>query len=107
KKQIHQAIGHIAGRLIGWFGPPRFVRVLAEEIASRVPIPFIDQNATIAARGVQVTGVIMCAIQGRVLVDCACFADVVMAEGKERMKELLQKAMGDWADFRHLPAAHT
>lgn len=87
---------------MGGFGSPRIARLLAEEITARVPSPFIDDSATIAARGVQATGIMMCLIHGRDLVDCACFADVVLAEGKERTKQLLVKAMGDWSGFRYL-----
>lgn len=102
KKQIHRGVGKVTGFVMGGFGSPRIARLLAEEIAARVPLPFIDDSATIAARGVQATGIMMCLLQGRELVDCACFADVVIAEGKERTKRLLVRAMSDWSGFRYL-----
>ncbi|MFC7480869.1 hypothetical protein ACFQX7_13745 [Luedemannella flava] len=107
KKRLHLGVGKLTGFLLGLFGPPRFAVLLTEEIASRVPLPFIDDNAIIAARGIQVTGVVMCLLQGRDLIDCACFADVVMAEGKERMKALLVAAEHDWSGLRNLPFQRT
>lgn len=47
----------------------------------------------------------MCLLQRRDLVECACFADIVIAERKERTKQLLVKAMSDWSGLRHLRAS--
>ncbi|MFB6397070.1 hypothetical protein [Polymorphospora lycopeni] len=102
QQRLHLTIGDFAGWVVGRLGSPPFARRLAEEIASRVPLPFIDDNAVIAARGVQIIGITMCALDGRNLIDCACFQDVVIEEGKARVQELLGAAAQDWVELRLL-----
>ena len=102
KKRLHSWIGKTAGFVASLMGANGVVRLLADEIASHVPLPFVDDNATIAARGVQITGIVMCVVQGRDLTECACFRDVVIEEGKERVKELLAEALADWSGLRSL-----
>jgi hypothetical protein len=72
-----------------------------------VPLPFVDHYAVIAARGLQVAGIVMCVLHRQPVVSCACFKDVVMAEGKERMNAMLVAAADDWSGFRRFETPAT
>jgi len=52
-------------------------------------------QAQVVARGVQITGILVCMAAGRELDQCQCFADLALTETKERVKRIL-KAADDW-----------
>lgn len=95
KEQLHKAVGRVAGGLLGLFGWSRIERVFAQELASRIPLPW-DAQLAAAARGLQIAGIYVCLVGNRDLADCACLRDVLEAEGKERVKKLIQGAVEDW-----------
>jgi len=76
-------------------GRPKIERVFAQELARRVPLP-VDAQLSAAARGLQIAGIYVCVVGNRDLADCACLRDVLKAEGKERLQQLVQGAMEDW-----------
>ncbi|WP_406167591.1 hypothetical protein [Streptomyces sp. NBC_00996] len=96
KEQLHGAVGRAAGGLLGLLGRPRIERVFAQELASRIPLPWDGQLAA-AARGLQIAGIYVCLVGNRGLTDCACLQDVLKAEGKERVKKLVKAAVEDWS----------
>lgn len=100
KEQLHDAVAQTAGGLLGLLRRPRIERVFAQELARRIPLPW-DAQLAAAARGLQIAGIYVCLVGNRELADCACLADVLKAEGKERVKKLIQAAVEDW---RSLPA---
>jgi hypothetical protein len=51
------------------------------------------------ARGLQIVGIAMCLHAERGLTQCACFKDVVIAEGKERVKQLMLYSIENWQDL--------
>jgi hypothetical protein len=103
---VHLGVGRFAGFITELCSPSaRLGRSLVEEIAARVPLPYVDDTATIAARGIQATGITMCLLTGQALIECECFVDVVTAEGSDRVAEVLRQAAMDWTGFRHLGAA--
>jgi hypothetical protein len=96
RQSIHRLIGRSIGRIAGALGAAPSVQIITEEICSRVPLPVLDHEAVIVSRALQVTGVFMCVWHDRPLTDCVCFIDVVIAEGKEKMKQLLLLGAHDW-----------
>lgn len=55
-----------------------------------------------AARGLQLCGMFLCLVQDRAMSNCACFADVVKSEGKERVNDLVKSAATDWINLHAL-----
>ncbi|MES5822873.1 hypothetical protein [Streptomyces sp. RG80] len=100
KEQLHDAVARTAGGLLGLLSRPRIERVFAQELARRIPLPW-DAQLAAAARGLQIAGIYVCLVGNRDLTDCACLRDVLKAEGKERVKKLVQAGVEDW---RSLPA---
>jgi hypothetical protein len=96
KKQLHDLVGWSAGRLVGLLGLGRLEQRLAQELAAQLPLP-IDAQAAAVARGLQVTGVYLCVLDGRDLERCECLKDLALAETQDRLKEVLLAAMNDWA----------
>ncbi|MFC8664136.1 hypothetical protein [Streptomyces sp. NPDC057199] len=99
KEQLHGAVGRAAGGILGLLGRPRIERVFAQELASRIPLPW-DAQLAAAARGLQIAGIYVCLVGNRELTDCACLKDVLKVEGRERLKKLIHAAVEDW---RSLP----
>jgi hypothetical protein len=52
---------------------------------------------TAVARGIQITGIVLCLMDGRDLTQCECFIDLALAETKERVSRILEAALSDWA----------
>ena len=55
------------------------------------------------ARGIQITGILLCVMDNRDLMKCRCFIDLAVAESKERVNQILVAGMSDWtglAQFR-------
>jgi hypothetical protein len=102
KDKLHTWVGWLAGRIVGLFNGSSVARRLAEEMASRVPLPGLDEQATMAARGLQLCGMFLCVAQDRALSNCACFVDIVKNEGKERVNDLVRSAATDWIDLHVL-----
>lgn len=109
KDKLHAGIGCLAGRFVSLVSGSLLARRLAEEMTSRVPLHGIDEQATMAARGLQLCGMFLCVAQDRALSDCACFIDVLRSEGKERVNDLVRSAATDWLTLHVLkpPAART
>ncbi|MBY8343024.1 hypothetical protein LXH13_19940 [Streptomyces spinosirectus] len=95
KERLHEAVGRAAGGVFGFLGRPRIERVFAEELARRIPLP-VDAKLSAAARGLQIAGIYICIVGNRDLADCACLREILKAEGKERLKRLMQGALEDW-----------
>ncbi|MFE9569621.1 hypothetical protein ACFYMW_14130 [Streptomyces sp. NPDC006692] len=95
KGRLHDGVARAAGGLVGLFGRPKIERVFAQELARRVPLP-VDAQLSVAARGLQIAGIYICVVGSRDPADCACLLDVLRAEGKERLEQLMQGAMEDW-----------
>jgi hypothetical protein len=72
KQRLHDGVGSLARRLTLMFGGGRVAQTFAAELASNLPLPFDDQ-AVATARGVQITGVLLCVANGRDLTRCQMF----------------------------------
>lgn len=102
KDTLHAGIGRLVGHLVSLVNGSKLARRLAEEMASRVPLPGVDEQATMAARGLQLCGMFLCVAQDRALSNCACFVDVAKSEGKERVNDLVRSAATDWVNLHVL-----
>lgn len=71
-------------------------QAFADELASNIPLP-TDAKMIVVARGVQVAGILLCIMDNRDLSRCECFIDLALAETKERLQQILEAAMSDWA----------
>ena len=98
KTQIHKAAGKLFGWVVGALGAGDAARAFTEELISNIPLP-IDAKMIAVARGVQVAGILLCAMEDRDLTECECFIDLALAETKERVKQILVAAMSDWVDL--------
>jgi hypothetical protein len=96
KAQIHALIGHITGWAVKKLGAGGAAQAFANELASNIPLPF-DAKMIAVARGVQVAGILLCVMDDRDLTRCECFIDLALAETKERLQQILDAAMSDWA----------
>jgi hypothetical protein len=54
---------------------------------------------TAVARGMQITGVLLCVMGGRDLTKCQCFIDMALTESKERVNQILVGGMSDWTSL--------
>jgi hypothetical protein len=98
KAWIHEKLGLLAKVLLRMLGVPKIVEVFAGQAISKIPLP-IDHKATILARGLQVTGIAVCFLNDKPLNRCECFIDLVLSEGKERVKQLVCDAAVDWVNM--------
>jgi hypothetical protein len=105
RKQLHQLIGRSTGWFAGLLGADRPARAFAGEVAANIPLGAIDAKTIAVARSIQVSGVVLCMMQGRTLAQCRCFRDLALAETKERVSKILLGAMGDWSDLRKFAPA--
>jgi hypothetical protein len=97
KKALHDFVGSVASRVVGWLGAQSVERAVVNELAQRIPIPVIDQKTVVVARGLQMIGILLCLSQGIPLNRCQSFIDLELTETKERVKQTLVAAMDDWA----------
>ena len=72
-------------------------RIAAKELAKKIPIPVVDDQTAVVARGLQMIGISLCLARDIPLERCQCFIDLALAETKEQVKEKLAAALGDWA----------
>lgn len=105
KTTMHDLVGRSAGSLLGLLGAGAVEQQLARELVRRIPLP-PDAKLTAAARGVQVTGVLLCLSRGEELARCECFVDLALAETKEHVKALLLAAVDDWTGLAVGPLDH-
>ncbi|MFE1317468.1 hypothetical protein [Kitasatospora phosalacinea] len=98
KKSLHGMVGSLVGALLAALGRPRIEQVFAQELTSRVPLPFGHEIA-LAARGLQAAGIFICFTDGGAMGDCACLRDLLLNEGKAQLDNLLQGALNDWSQL--------
>lgn len=96
KKALHDFIGSVAGRFVGWLGGQAVERAVVRELAQRITTPVLDQKTVVVARGLQMIGILLCLGQGIPLNRCQSFIDLALTETKERVKQILVGAMDDW-----------
>jgi hypothetical protein len=101
-QKIHTYAGFIAGLGVRFLGGADAAQAFVQELVSGIPLP-TDAKFLAAARGLQVTGVLLCLMSGRDLTQCECFIDLALNETKARVKKILITAMGDWTRLQAFP----
>ena len=96
-----QKLHELAGRSFGWLtdrlGAGDVTRAFAAELAANISLGPIDAKAIALARGLQVSGVVLCVMDQNDLTKCQCFIDLALSETKERVQAILVAGMSDWA----------
>jgi hypothetical protein len=96
---IHGILGSLASGLLASFGAGDAAQAFAEELVANIPLP-MDAKIVAAARGVQVTGILLCVVNGDDLERCQCFIDLALELTKTQVKRLLVVAAYDWINLR-------
>lgn len=104
KDEIHGIFGWLASGVLALFGAGDAARALASELISHLPLP-MDAKIIAAARGVQVTGILLCVVNGDDLDSCQCFIDLALDLTKTQVKKLLLVAAHDWTKLKAFPAS--
>ena len=76
---------------------------LSHATSHRTCLP-VDAKFTAVARGVQLTGIMLCLAAGRDLTHCPCFIELALNETKDRVKKILTAALDDWTNLASFPA---
>jgi hypothetical protein len=103
KDDIHKLAGQLSGQAASRFGVKGAARAFTEELVSNIPLKPIDAKMISVARGIQITGILLCLMDNRNLTECQCFIDLALAESKERVNQILIAGMSEWtglAQFR-------
>jgi hypothetical protein len=105
KDQIHQLAGELAGQAASVAGVRGTALDFTRELVKRIPIGPVDAKLTAAARAIQTAGILLCLMDGRDLTKCDCFIDLALRETKERVSQILESRLANWAELaRYGPA---
>ncbi len=108
KDQIHQLAGELASQAASVAGVRGAALDFIRELVKRIPISPVDAKLTAAARTIQMAGIVLCLMKGRELTRCDCFIDLALAETKERVSQILENRLANWAELaRYGPAPST
>lgn len=102
KDTIHGILGSLASSLLAFFGVGDATQAFAEELVTNLPLP-MDAKIIAAARGIQVTGILLCVVNGDDLERCQCFIDLALELTKTQVKKLLVVAADDWINLSAFP----
>jgi hypothetical protein len=106
KNQVHKLAGELVGEAASVVGVRGPALDFTKELVANIPLP-IDAEMVAVARGVQVTGILLCVMDNRDLTKCECFIDLALTMTKEQVNRVLVAAMSDWtglARFGRQPA---
>ena len=96
KDQLHKLAAELAGEAASVAGVRGNALAFTKELAKNIPLKPIDAKMTALARGIQITGVLLCVMDKRDLTKCQCFIDLAKAESKEQVDRILVAGMSDW-----------
>jgi hypothetical protein len=100
RDMVSDAISDLAGAL--GFGP--IVQAFAHQLTDKIPLG-PDAHLVALARGLQMTGILICVSGGRELTRCPCFRDLSRSETQIQLHDLLIAAMSDWRELKDFPPA--
>lgn len=103
KDKAHELVGKLGGGILSLFGVDSLAKRFGRELIERIPLPW-DAKAVAAARGVQVTGILLCLLNGDDLRRCQCFIDLALEQAKTAVKKILTAAVKDWTQLALFPA---
>jgi hypothetical protein len=99
KDQVHQLAAELASQAASVAGVRGAALDFTRELVKRIPIVPVDAKLTAAARAIQMAGITLCLIEGRPLTKCDCFIDLALAETKERVSQILETRLANWAEL--------
>lgn len=102
KKWVHDVVGSAVRWLVSLLTGNWTAQFFARKLASKIPLPW-DAKLIAIARGIQITGILICLADGRDLARCQCFADLAVEEAKSRVKQILTTALDDWQELASFP----
>ncbi|TDW75703.1 hypothetical protein [Kribbella pratensis] len=103
KDKAHELAGWVGGGILALLGLEGLAKRFARELIEHIPLPF-DGKAVAAARGVQVTGILLCLLNDDDLRRCQCFIDLALEQAKTAVRKLLTTAMEDWTQLARFAA---
>jgi hypothetical protein len=108
KDQVHQLAAELASQAASVAGVRGAALDFTRELVKRIPIVPIDAKLAATARAIQMAGITLCLIEGRPLTKCDCFIDLALTETKERVSQILETRLANWAElarFGPVPAS--
>jgi hypothetical protein len=78
KEKLHDLVGEASGWLAEKLGGQRLERIAAKELAKKIPIPVVDDQTAVVARGLQMIGISLCLARDIPLERCQCFIDLAL-----------------------------
>jgi hypothetical protein len=99
KDQVHQLAAELASQAASVAGVRGAALEFTRELVKSIPIVPVDAKLTAAARAIQMAGIALCLIEGRPLAKCDCFIDLALTETKERVSQILQTRLANWAEL--------
>jgi hypothetical protein len=106
KQWVHDALGSMGGWFMALLGSSKFEQSLVRELIKKLPLPW-DAKLIATARGVQITGILLCLADGRDITRCECFIALALEETKARVKKILAAALSDWVHLAEFPPKET
>ncbi|MER5438145.1 hypothetical protein [Streptomyces sp. NPDC002790] len=76
-------------------GGTDLMAAFAGELVRRVSLPF-DSQLVLAARALQICGIVTCALRGVAPADCACLRDMAVALTAAEVEPIIAAATDDW-----------
>jgi hypothetical protein len=107
KDQLHQLAAELASQAASVAGVRGAALDFTRELVKRIPIVPVDAKLTAAARAIQMAGITLCLIEGRPLAKCDCFIDLALTETKERVSQILETRLSNWAELARFGSAPT
>lgn len=102
KDLAHQLVGGLAEWIFSALNRSRLEQKFARELAKKIPLPQ-EESVVAAARGVQITGILLCLVNGDDLSRCQCFIDLALEQTKTALKNILCAALEDWRWLAQFP----
>jgi hypothetical protein len=106
KDRLHDLAAELAGDAFSVAGVHGPALDFTKELVKRIPLPF-DAKMIAAARTIQMAGIVLCLMEGRDLTRCDCFIDLALAETKERVSQILETRLANWAELASFGPAPT
>lgn len=95
KSRLHDLAGSVAAFTFRYSGASLFTQRVAFHLVRGLPHPW-DIKLTVAARGMQATGILICLLGGNALATCPCFQDLALGLTKDQLKEFVHGMGQDW-----------
>jgi hypothetical protein len=102
KNTIHGILGLLTSKLLAFLGAGDAAQAFVGELMSSLPLP-VDAKIIAAARSIQVTGIVLCIVNGDDLERCQCFIDLALELTKTQVKKVLLTATDDWIKLKAFP----